>query len=266
MPSGGDQTSTTTTEPPSYVKPYLVGDPSKGITGVLPEAQKLYESNSPQYFQGNTVAGFNPYQIQSQEMTAARAQQGMDPLNAQAGGYLGDVVGGKYLGGQSLSGISDSLWSQVQPRVNSAAGLVGRGGSGAHEGVLGREFTNALAPYAFNQYNQERGMQQQAAMGMPGFTGATQGQDYLNAGMLGQVGQQQQQQSQLGINADINKWNYEQNLPQNKLNQYLAAIYGAPGSTSSTSTPGPSTMQTVLGGLLGLGGLGTGILGIPGVM
>jgi len=261
MPDGGGQTSTTETGPPSYVKPYVIGDEKKGITGVLPEAQRLYESSSPSYFPGSTVAGFNPAQLQSQEMITQRA--GMPSTVDAAQGYLGDVMSGKYLNSNPNSdALSQNIWGQVAPRVQGAFTGAGRSGSGLEAINLQDQFTNSLAPQMFNQYNQERGFQQQAAGMAPGLDLA----GYQGAGMLGQVGLQQQQQAQTGINADIQRHNFEQNLPQNKLNQYLAAIYGAPGSTSSTSTPGASPLQMLLGGLLGAGGMATGILGVPGVM
>lgn len=266
---GGDQSSVQRTEPPSVAIPYIQGQPAKGnkpaIPGVLPEAAALYQSDKPSYYPGQTVADFTPAQLQAQQQGTALATAS-NPLADTSQGYLGDVIGGKYLGGQSLQPVSDALWGQVSNKVNSAAALAGRVGSGAHDAVLSREFTNALAPYAFNQYNTERGLQQQAALGAPSVTGGFLQQDLSKTGLLGDIGNQQQTQAQNLINADVNKWNFNQNVDQQKLDNYLRAVYGVPGSTSYSTTPGPSTGQQVLGGLLGLGGLTTGILGIPGIL
>lgn len=246
MDSGGGE-QVTRTEPPAYVKPYIVGDPSKNIIGVLPEAQRLYESNKPAYFPGSTVAGFSPEQELGLTGLSNRAMMG-SPLNDAAGGYLEDVIGGKYLGGASLDPVSEALWGQVAPRVNSAAGLAGRAGSGAHEGVLGREFTNALAPYAFNQYQAERGLQQQAA----GMAPQQAAQDYVDLNALLGVGAQRQQQGQAELSDEVARWNFGQNIDQQKLDNFIRAVYGAPGSTTYQSQPSNGGAG-LMGGLFSAG-------------
>ncbi len=270
MPDGGGGTQTQSSGPPGYVKPYIIGQTPKGgkpgITGVLPEAQRLYEAAGPTYFPGETVAGLTPTQQQAMDLTTQRATQGANPLNATASNYLQGAIGGNYvnqfLGSPADSALFQSIQSRVSPAVNSAASLAGRTGSGAHEGVLARELTNAYAPIAAQMYGQERGLQQQAAGMAPGLAGAMQAQDYTDLGMLQNVGALQQRQNQLGINADVARYDFEQNIPQQKLNQYLAAVYGSPGSTTTTQVPGQPMWQSILGGGLGLGGLGIQAAGL----
>lgn len=257
MPDTGSQTSSSTTGPPAYVQPYILGQAGKpgkpGITGVLPEAQKLYQSDTPSYYPGNTVAGFTPAQQTGLDMGINRATEG-SPLNAAAGNYLTGAINGDYakqfLGSPADSALFQSIQDKVAPAVNSMAGLTGRAGSGAHEGVMTRELTNAYAPIAAQMYGQERQLQQGAA----GMAPNQAGQDYLDIGQLLGYGGQQQQQGQMDINAQVAKHDWEQNLPQQKLNQYLAAVYGFPGSTTSTKMPGQNPLNLALGGLFG--GLG----------
>jgi hypothetical protein len=82
-------------------------------------------------------------------------------------------------------------------------------------------------------------------------------QQLLNAGQLreGYTGQQTQ--------ADINKFNFLQNQPQQNLSNYLSMVYGNPmGRVTNQQTSGPSGFQN----LLGLAAVGGGLyknLGSP---
>jgi hypothetical protein len=86
---------------------------------------------------------------------------------AQAGrDYYNDAISGKYLNnnpyvnqmvGQMREGVTDSVTSRMA--------LGGRYGSGVHQGVMAKELANAENQLRFNVYNQERGLQQQAAAG-----------------------------------------------------------------------------------------------------
>lgn len=90
-------------------------------------------------------------------------------LAPQAQGYLGGVLQGNYLDPSSnphLSALTDSIWGSVAPQVSSVFSRSGRGTSANDSGLAGaltRGFTSALAQPLFAQYNQERGLQQQAA-------------------------------------------------------------------------------------------------------
>jgi hypothetical protein len=248
MGDSGPATTTTTTGPPKEVIPYLIGDPKKGIPGLLPQAQAWYDSNQPAYFPGSTLAGLTPAQTQGIQSGVSRAQAG-SPLNQAASGYLQGVLGGDYLnGGPGQDRLFESIQSRVTPAVSSNASLAGRTGSGAHEGVLTRELTNAYAPIALSRYMQERGLQQQAA----GMAPQIAAQDYadINAGIG--YGGMQQAQSQAEIDAAIAKHNFEQNKELAKLQALAGITYGYPGSTSTSSTqaPSPSIGQQIAGGLL----------------
>lgn len=96
---------------------------------------------------------------------------------------------------------------------------------------------------ANNAYNASRAQQLQALGMQPGYLQQQQQMDYndLNAAL----GAQQQ-----GINADIARWDYNQNAPRNNVNWYMNAINGVPsGQTSSITQQG------------GMGGLGAGLSG-----
>jgi hypothetical protein len=90
-------------------------------------------------------------------------------LVPQASSYLGGVLRGDYLNPSSnphLGALSSSIWEQVAPNVSSVFSRAGRGTSASDSGLAGaltRGFTSAMAQPLFAQYNQERGLQQQAA-------------------------------------------------------------------------------------------------------
>jgi hypothetical protein len=259
MSDKGGQSQTTQTEPPSYVKPYITGDPKKGIVGVLPEAQAQYQSDKPSYYPNDTVADFSPEQQLAMTGTANRAISG-SPLNTAASDYLTGAIGGDYLNGGNPAddAVFKSIQAHVMPAVNAQFGMAGASGGGLHQGAVAEGLANAYAPYAYNNYRAERGMQQDAA----GMAPQQAGQDYIDLAALQGVGDQQQQQQQAEIGGDVNAWNFGQNVDQAKLNNLIAAVYGAPGSSSYSSTSGPGTAQMILGSLLGLGGVGVQAAGL----
>lgn len=104
-----------------------------------------------------------------------------------------------------------------------------------------------------NMYNASRAQQLQALGMQPQYLQAQQQMDYndLNAAL----GAQQQ-----GINADIARWDYNQNAPRNNVNWYMNAINGMPtGQTSSVSQGGGNPLGMLLSGVGGLGSLGLGL-------
>lgn len=60
--------------------------------------------------------------------------------------------------------------------------------------------------------------------------------DYGDIQQLANVGQQQEAYQQSALEDAINRYNFEQNLPQNKLNQFLSQVAGVPAGTTSTTT------------------------------
>jgi hypothetical protein len=95
---------------------------------------------------------------------------------------------------------------------------------------------------ATNAYNAGRAQQLQALGMQPGYMQAQQQMDYNDLNAALEARQQQ-------INADIARWDYDQNRNRNNVNWYLNAINGLPtGGTTSIAQRGS-----------GLGGLGSGI-------
>jgi len=259
MGGGGSQgSSVQTSGPPSYAKPYIIGQAASGnkpaIAGLLPEAQASYLSSNPQYYPSSTVAGFTPEQTQAQQATLNAAQSNMtNPLPQAGADQLQKTIQGDYTaqGNPYLDNVSQSVMSRILPQVQGQAELAGRFGSGSEAQALVSRGTEALAPYAFNQYAQERQNQLGAAQAAPGYAGQQASLDYGNIGQIGQVGDTRQGMNQQNINDLVARWNFGQQAPIDKLNQYASLIYGAPGSTQMSQSQAPQAgwPQLAAGGL-----------------
>lgn len=189
-------------------------------------------------------------------------------------GYLGDVVGGKYLqaGNPYLQQLTDSIKSSVMPGINAQFSNAGMTGSTLHQGSLARGMTDALATPLFNQYNTERGLQQQAAGMLPGIDTAAQ-EARIKAGQLGEGYQQanldaaqaqfnEQQQKQLqALQAGSGILGGIGSIGGTTTNAGTSAGSGTTnGTTTNATTPGLGSQ--LLGGAMALGGLASGMGGL----
>jgi hypothetical protein len=211
----------------------------------LKEAQKLYMSGNPQYYPGQTFVSPSEQTQAGLQAQQARAMQG-NPLLPAAQQQQQSVIGGQYLANnpyfnQALAGAGQAATSQYFDAINQAqsgASQSGRYGSGAQENLFNRAGTtlaNTLANTAGNlmyqNYGAERGRQEAAAMNAPQLAMA----DYADIAQLRDVGQTAEDYQQAALQSDIARFDFEQNLPYQKLTQYNNAVYGAPAGQMQTS-------------------------------
>jgi hypothetical protein len=250
MPSGG-QTSTTTQQsgPPAYLEPYLRYGAS--------QAQALYQSPSPSYYPGSTVANPSNATQAANQMAAARAVNG-NPAEKAGQSYLQNVLGGAYLapGNPYTAALNTSIAANILPSVNAQFSLGGRYGSPDHAGTLATSLANAEAPLMYQNYQQERANQQAAAGMAPTYAQ----QDWADIAGLQAAGQAQDQRAQNQIDGNMDRWNYDQNLAGNKLQQYLGLLLngGYGGRSTATQTSPGGGFESVLGS--GIGGFLAGLL------
>ena len=254
--SGNNGTSTTTTtqnsDPWSEQIPFLKYG--------MGEAARLYQQSGPQYYPGSTVAPFSAEQNQAFGMGTQRALGGNQTMK-QAEGFTRDMMGGKYLNSDPYQDqVFQNIQSKVMPAVNSNFMGSGRYGSGLHADTMTRGLTEAYAPYASQQYQQGLDRMGQAASMAPTFAA----NDYTDLAALESIGQQKQQLGQNELNDAVARWDYYNQLPYNKLGQFLNNIGGNYGGTviGSTKTPNPqqpSIWQQLGGGAVGL--LGSALSG-----
>lgn len=282
---GGGQpqqvTQTTNTTPWSGQQPFLAGGQAtfydqtgqsrtQNIPGIFQLAHERYQSDSPSFFPGQTFAGPSSATQSALGMQEQRALQG-SPLVGQAQGQLGNILGGGFLsqGNPYLANVANSVASNVIPQVQGAFSGAGRleGGAGQTE-AMSRGIANAIAPFAFQDYSQARGMLPQAAALAPQLAA----QDYFDASQLAQVGAAREGQQQQQISENIARHEFEQNVEAQKLAQLMQLIQGnyggqTIGTSNYTYNPmaGSNPLLTGLGVGSSLIGMGGGLFGPFGI-
>lgn len=253
--SGGSSKTTTGIDP--MLKPY--------ITYGLNEAQGLYQSDTPQYYGGQTYVDPTA-QTQAALQAAQNRALGGNPLLPAAQQQQMDVIGGNYLQNnpyfmQAMQGAAQGATQSYMDAINqtrSGASQAGRYGSAAMGQLEGRQeqnLANALAnqygQLAYQNYSTERGRQEAAAAGAPELARA----DYGDIQQLMNVGQTMEDYQKTALQADIDRFNFEQNLPYAKLSTFLSSVYGAPqGQVSQTTqSGGGKIICTAMNELYGFG-------------
>jgi hypothetical protein len=262
---GGQQTQDRTTTTTNQIDPILQPYVQFG----LGEAKRLYETQGPSYFPGQTYIGPTGATLSALQAGEQRATAGSPLLRAAQAENLANVQG-QYLGGNpffqgafnpAAKAAQQSYYDAIQ-NVASKASSAGRYGSGAYGqltdragGTFATALTDTAGKLAYQNYADERARQAAATAAAPSMAEA----DYGDIQRLLAIGQGREGYAQTALQDQINRYNYEQNLPQAKLQSFLSGVYGAPSGGVSTSTQpiysNPS--QQALGNLLGIIGTGT---------
>lgn len=232
----------------------------------LKEAQNLYQTaDTPQFFPTDTFVG--PSEQTQAALTAAqnRASMGsaLTPASQQA--FL-DTIQGNYLSAtnpyfqsrfNTAADAATQKYFDTVNQINSQASLAGRYGSGAQADLanraqsnLAQALTNTAGDLAFDNYARERQNQLSTAQLAPDMAS----QDYADIDRMLKLGQISEGYSEMALEDAINRFNFEQNLPSLKLQQYLDAAYGAPMGTVGTQPVQKGGIMGALGG--GLAGYG----------
>jgi hypothetical protein len=175
--------------------------------------------------------------------------------------------------------LTQQFSQAVLPGISSLYSRSGRLGSGAMERALGtateaygRSLGDITSNIAGTQYQQERGLQQQAQLAQAQLAGAAPSfysQQFLPSQTLAQVGAQQEAISAQPLQEQLARYQFGQQLPYQQLQGYLSSVYGTPLGSYGTQTTNAPTYQNRGAGVLGgaiAGGLGGYALGqIPGV-
>jgi len=240
-PEQQTSTQTVSNEPPAYLRPFL--------TDIAKEAQAQYRSSSPQYFPGQTYVPASGATTQALDTIAARAAAG-SPLQGAAGIQQLGTIQGDYLDPTNNPGFQGALDAAVRPvtqrfedsvlpNISSLLSAAGRFGSNAQNELVGsatdaylRNVGDIGSTMAFQNYANERGIQNLAAQNAPALAAA----DYNDPFQLLNVGQQREAYASLPLQEDIARFNFEQNLPAAKLNQFAGQIYGQNRGGTSTAT------------------------------
>jgi hypothetical protein len=253
--SRGSSTSQQGIDP--AVKPYI----SYGLS----EAQKLYQSDTPQYYPNQTFISPSA-QTQAGFQAAQNRAIGGNPLLPAAQQQQQDVISGQYLANnpffnQAMAGAGQAATQQYFDAINQAqsgASQAGRLGSNVQANLFNRagttlanSLTNKAGELAYQNFAAERARQEAAAAGAPQLAAA----DYTDINQLLQVGQGMEDYQQRALEADINQFNFQQNLPYAKLSNFLSAAYGAPSGTvtQTQSSGGGKIVCTMMNEFYGIG-------------
>jgi len=245
-------TTTTSTVAPE-IAPYL----SYG----LQQASNLYGAGGPQYYTGETFVAPSQTTQAGVQALETRALAG-SPLTGLAQQQLQGTLGGAYLGGNpffqgAFAPAAQAAQSQFQNTmgdISSKASLAGRYGSGAMgnlqnraTGQYAQALTNTAGQLAYQNYEQERARQQQAIGAAPALAQA----DYQDINQLLQAGQLREGYQGQQLGADIQRFNFLQNQPQQNLQNYMSLVYGNPlgrvGQTTASGAADTSAFQKLLG-------------------
>ena len=272
---GGSSTTVQKADPWSGQQPYL--------KDIFEEAQKLYQNGgmAPDYYPGQTVADQSKWTQDALQMQADRAQNGSSLID-NAGNAMNNITtGGALANNQGLNTLNqlsqednpyvDELYNranaQAQSAVNGNFSAAGRYGSGAHA-AASADAANNLASQMYSGLWDKRadaaasagqlyntGIGQQVVAGQTGQSLANQA--YTDAAALSEAGGIMDDYAQQLINADIDRWNYDQNKALQALQNYNNLIQGSYGGTTTTTgqQSGGSTLGNVAGGALTGGGL-----------
>ena len=250
------------------IQPYL----TYGLT----EAQKRYQAGGPKYSGGPTFVSPSTATQTGLQALEARSSLG-NPLLQSAQTQLQNTVSGDFLGGnpffqgafQPAARAAQSKFLDTMGDISSKASLAGRYGSGAMgtlqdraTGIFGQSLADTAGSLAYKNYADERARQEAATLAAPTMTGA----DYQDIQNLLKAGQSREAYTGAQTQADVAKFNFLQNQPQQNLQDYLSLVYGNPlGKVASSTTSGTQDTST-LQNALGLAAVGGGLyknLGSP---
>lgn len=238
MASGGTSTSQQKSEPWKGQQRFL--------KDIYRQGQDLYRQGLYQYGP-DRVAGFDEASQFGQGMAQQRAMAGSPEL-AAAKQEFQRTMGGEYLSPESnpwLSGMYDAASrgmtrnfnQSVMPTLNSRFAM-GRtqqdAGQNAQTGAIGRaqgQLATGLGDMASNlyggAYGAERGRMMQASQMAPALAQS----DYADSSMLRGIGQERQAQSQRFLDDIVERFNFQQFAPAQKLAEYSGFI-GQPVQSS----------------------------------
>lgn len=254
----GSTVNQTQLSPPAFQQPY--------VNQLLSEAQRLYGMPGPQFFPGNTVAGFSPTQIAGQQMVVDAAQR----ASGVGESLLGAMQQG--LSGQPnpyLDQMADTITRRVNqavtenwlPAVRSGAvssGTYGGSRQALAETGIGREAARELSDRLAQLYGGAWESSQNRALQTMQLAPSAIGAMLAPGQATTAVGEQQRELEQAKINEAISRWMHEQQLPYQKLAEYFNVAgrpFGSMGESRVTAEGGAGQMAggilSILGWLLG---------------
>jgi hypothetical protein len=237
---GGQQSSTTTTSIDPAIKPY--------VTYGLEEAKRLYETGSPQFFPGQTYVSPSAQTQEALRMAQERAMAGSPLTGAAQAETLATIQGrgvNPFLAGAlgQTNRLAGEEFTRNIQNLQSQAASAGRYGSnamgqqaGQAQDIFARALTEQGGQLAYNSAEAERARQMAAVGAAPQMAQA----DYADIQRLLSVGGAREAQGAAELQDAMNRYNFEQNLPQAKLSQFANLFSSVPQGTETVQTATPT--------------------------
>lgn len=211
---GGQSTSSTNTTPWKGQQPYL--------TDVMGQAQNQFNNFTPQFYPGQTQSNFNPGETSAISGIENTGMNGTSALNA-ANTSTANILSGDPAHNQAIAaGVVPGLESQFAQ------------GNAMNSPAAAYAVSQGLGTALLNDQNQ-------AAQTAQGLYQTTLGGQQAALG----AGQTQQTQDQAQLQSLIDRWNFGQQQPYSKLNQYSNLVGGQYGGTSTTTQPQSSFFSSL---------------------
>ena len=241
---------------PTYTT--TINEPFAGQREALLEAfgmaNQAFDAGADKYYPGSEIANqsFNTATAQQLGLDAAGVQGALgmgaanalnaafDPLSAQSRAITDPFV--------------SNLQGQILPSIGSQAIQQGAYG-GDRQRIQEQSAVTATTDAATKAMlaNQQNAMQNLAGV---------QSGLLRPAATVSEIGAQQERYQQDLINADINRFKFEQEAPQTSLDRLLSRITGINlGNVSNTTSGGGQSSGVDLGGIAGLGLAGASLFG-----
>jgi|TARA_R100000234_G_scaffold113765_1_gene88422 hypothetical protein len=223
----GEARSVQNVEPWETQAPYLQSG--------FERAEALYNAPGPNYYPGQTYVDFSPQTTTALNLAEQRATAG-SPLVRQAQSELLKQAQGQYLSPTTnpyIQNLFNQMAGDVTSGVQSQFSRAGRLGSAANQAVLADSLGDlATRVYAPN-YQMERQNMQNALMTAPQMAQT----DYDDITRLRQIGAEREGLQEAALADAMNRYQYQQALPYEKLRNYQAATGGSYGQTTTNMQP-----------------------------
>ena len=246
MSSGGNETTTQTTQPYAPAEPFL--------RDILGEAQNIYRSGvGRQFFPSSTVVPFADQTQQALNLQQAAALEQMQPstLQGQAATTLGNLASGT-ASNQFLDQVRQGITSDVLSNVQTQFGGMGRTGtSPAAQQAVARGVTQAYAPIATSLQQQERDRQLRAATQLSPLQEQMDLRRTSAIASLGGVGAAFEDLARRQLQDQIARFQFGQQAPIQALQDYAGLVSPIASGLPVSVTNAPSQQASPIAGAFG---------------
>lgn len=267
MSKGGGSEQTTTNMP--------LPEQYEQLKKYWAEAGAMYQQPLEQYG-GSTVSSRDQLSLDARDLVGGLGQE---EYREAGRGFMTDVLGGEFMGGQGSNPLLDQKFQVMSDRISEsynrivAPGTAGRFGAAGRSSSIGydkaegqdqRNLTEGLGRVAtdvyYGDYN-NRMQDRMAALGMlPGFAAT----DRADIGEKRAQGMVEENYSQRQLDDLIAKFNFGQLEPEARLDRFGGRVSNSLGFGTSTQTGSTSSGSAMTLGIMGLlGTLGGAALGGP---